>query len=328
MSTRVGAVIVAAEMSKRMEQFEQIMKEGSLTFAERVVLNFRSAGVRDIVMVTGYQADRLEKSLGHLGIVFLRNEEYEGANMLDSARLGLRYLMDRTDRVFFCPVDVPFFLEETVRLEMEREESIVFPTCRNQVGYPILFSSSLISAILDYQGSGGLKEALDSLGLQKICYLPVNDEGAVMDTDTKEHIRYLMDLHNSTLMRAETKVFLSNVRTFCGPGTVTLLKQVDSLGSVSEACAKTGISYSKAWKLIRNAERELGFPVVSRMAGGRNGGESQVTEEGRRMIELYEILEKRVSEAAQKEFCELFLKSELFSKSRRRKKSDAAERKI
>ncbi len=319
MSGRMGAVIVATEMSKRIEQFEHIMKEGSLTFAERVVLNFRSAGIRDIVMVTGYRAERLEKALSHLGIVFLRNEEYEGAGMLDCAKLGFRYLMDRTDRVFFCPVDVPFFLEKTVRLEMEREEPVVFPICSNQLGYPILFSSSLINGLLKYQGGGGLKEALDSLGLEKICYLPVDDEGAVMDSDTREQIQYLMELHNATLMRAETKVFLSNVRTFCGPGTVTLLKQVDSLGSVSEACSKTGISYSKAWKLIRNAERELGFPVVRRMAGGRNGGESQVTEEGRRMIELYEILERRISEAAQKEFCDLFLKSELFSKSSRNK---------
>ncbi len=41
-------------MSARMKDFKQLMKIGDLTMAERVVVNFRQAGVNDIVMVTGY----------------------------------------------------------------------------------------------------------------------------------------------------------------------------------------------------------------------------------------------------------------------------------
>ena len=49
----IGAVIVAAGMSTRMKDFKQLMKIGDLTMAERVIVNFRRAGVKDIVMVTG-----------------------------------------------------------------------------------------------------------------------------------------------------------------------------------------------------------------------------------------------------------------------------------
>ncbi|GFI51270.1 hypothetical protein IMSAGC020_02480 [Lachnospiraceae bacterium] len=95
-------------MSARMKDFKQLMKIGDLTMAERVVVNFRQAGVNDIVMVTGYQGKKLEKELRHLGTTFLRNDDYETTQMFDSAKIGFTYLKDRCDRILFCPADVPF----------------------------------------------------------------------------------------------------------------------------------------------------------------------------------------------------------------------------
>ena len=94
----IGAVIVAAGMSTRMKDFKQLMKIGDLTMAERVIVNFRRAGVKDIVMVTGFQAKRLEKELCHLGVTFLRNEHYETTQMFDSATI--------TAPIFIC---IPLF---------------------------------------------------------------------------------------------------------------------------------------------------------------------------------------------------------------------------
>lgn len=317
-ATRYGAVIVAAGMSTRMKQFKQLMKVGDLTFADRVVLNFRRAGVRDIVMVTGYQAALLEKSLCGKGVVFLRNEAYETSQMFDSAKLGLGYMMGRCDRVFFCPVDVPFFMDETLKLEMTREEKLVYPICHNRIGHPILFDASLIPDILAYEGGRGLKGALDSLtNTQTTCYLPVSDEGAVMDADTREDLQYLVDLQNARLMRAEVKVTLANTETFFGPGTVLLLKQIEAVGSVAGACERTHISYSKGWKIIRSAEKELGYQIVERQAGGKSGGAAAVTERGKQLVALYEELERRVSRHAEQEFCAIFSAGELFSKSSR-----------
>ena len=63
---RYGAVIAAAGMSTRMKQFKQLMKIGDMSIAERVIVNFRRAGVQDIVMVTGHNAEALEKALRDL----------------------------------------------------------------------------------------------------------------------------------------------------------------------------------------------------------------------------------------------------------------------
>jgi molybdenum cofactor cytidylyltransferase len=317
---RYGAVIVAAGMSTRMKQFKQMMKVGDLSFAQRVVTSFKNAGVKTVVMVTGYQAEQLENSLKDLGVVFVRNEKYAETQMFDSAKLGLAYLQKMVERVFFTPVDIPFFLEDTVRLEMTRKERLVYPICHNRIGHPVLFNADMIPDILRYEGPGGLKGAFDSLYTRDTCFLPVQDAGSVMDADTREDLQYIIDLQNSRLMRVEAQITLINNKGFFGPETYALLKQIMALGSVREACSKVHISYSKGWQIIHSAEQELGYRIITRRAGGKNGGSSHLTKRGVELVQLYEILDRRVAKEADQEFCALFSASSLFPKSTREKK--------
>ena len=307
---RVGAVIVAAGMSTRMEDFKQLMKIGDLTLVERVVVNFLRVGIKDIVMVTGYRAEEVEKTLHHYGITFLRNENYETTQMFDSAKMGLDYLKDRCDQVLFCPADVPFFSGDTVKLLLEQKGKLVFPICQDRIGHPIRIDADLIPSILEYQGDRGLKGALDSLNVTPIRMI-VEDEGAITDADTPEDYKYLVEIHNANLIRAGVKVWLMKQKSFFGPGTVTLLRQIDSLGSVREACKCTGISYSKGWTIIHAAEGELGYPIVERRPGGKNGGTAYVTDKGRKLMDLFEKYEQKVGEAADQIFADIFKDTDL-----------------
>lgn len=306
----IGAVIVAAGMSTRMKDFKQLMKIGDLTMAERVVVNFRRAGVKDIVMVTGYQAKKLEKEIHHLGITFLRNEDYEITQMFDSARIGLAYLKERCERILFCPVDVPFFSDETVDKLLKQEGELVFPVCKDKIGHPIRIDSALIPAILAYQGNNGLKGALDALDVEP-ARVYVEDEGAITDADTEEDYKHLVEIHNARLMRPQIKVCLAGKRSFFGPGTVTLLKHIEHLGSVREACQKTGISYSKGWNILHSAERELGYKVVECQPGGKNGGQASVSRKGKLLLESFEDYEEKVKAAAERLYKDIFLDSDL-----------------
>ena len=98
---------------------------------------------------------------------------------------------------------------------------------------------------------------------------------------------------------------------FFGPGMMVLLKQIDVLGNVREACEKAGMSYSKGWSLIRTAEQELGRPVVERSPGGKSGGIAQVSDAGHILMEQYERLEREVSEFTEKKFREIFSPGEV-----------------
>jgi molybdate transport repressor ModE-like protein len=308
---KIGAVIVAAGMSTRMKDFKQLMKIGDLTMVERVVINFLRCGVKDIVMITGYRGEEVEKSLRHYGITFLRNENYETTQMFDSAKIGLKYLQDRCDKVFFCPADVAFFSANTVKSLLALDGKLVYPICQNRIGHPIRIDTDLIPAILSYEGGRGLKGALDSLQVTPT-RIEVDDEGSITDADTPGDYEHLVEMHNENLLRAGVKVWLMRRRTFFGPGTLTLLREIDSLCSVREACKKTGISYSKGWNIIHAAEEELGYPIVIRQTGGKNGGAAYLSEEGRQLMELYETYEQRVGEAADQIFQEVFRDQKLF----------------
>ena len=98
---RIGAVIVAAGMSSRMGDFKPMLNIGSISIAQRIVATFHQAGVERIVVVTGYNAQQLERHLANNGIVFLRNENYASTQMFDSAKIGLSYLKDKCDRILF-----------------------------------------------------------------------------------------------------------------------------------------------------------------------------------------------------------------------------------
>lgn len=306
----VGAVIVAAGMSARMNDFKQLMKIGDLSMAERVVVNFQQAGVKNIVMVTGFQAKKVEKELQHSGITFLRNDEYETTEMFDSAKIGLSYLKDICGQVLFCPADVPFFSERTVEKLLEQEGRLVYPVCDGRMGHPVRIDTSLIPRILEYKGDRGLKGALDSLGIESVM-IQVDDEGAVTDADTEEDYRHLLEMHDAGLMRTEVKVSLVKKKTFFGPDTVTILKLIDKFGSVREACRRSGFSYSKGWALIRTAEEELGYKIVVCQPGGKNGGQAYISEKGRRLLELFEIYTEKVEESAETIYNKIFLKSDL-----------------
>ena len=58
-------------------------------------------------MITGHNADALERHLEGCGLTFIRNERYATTQMFDSAALGLNYLKDKCGRILFTPVDVP-----------------------------------------------------------------------------------------------------------------------------------------------------------------------------------------------------------------------------
>lgn len=72
-----------------------------------------------------------------------------------------------------------------------------------------------------------------------------------------------------------------------GPGTVELMCRVRQTGSLSAACKQMGMAYSKAWKMVKNAEADLGFSLMEGVRGGEHGGSTVLTEEGAAFLNRY-----------------------------------------
>lgn len=86
------------------------------------------------------------------------------------------------------------------------------------------------------------------------------------------------------------KVWLSDEKgeNLLGDDKWQLLKEIEREGSLKAAAEKLNISYRKAWGDIKSAEQKLGIQLVNKTRGGRDGGNSLLTEEGIRFILSYD----------------------------------------
>ena len=193
---RIGAVITAAGKSSRMGSFKPLLKIGILTVAEQVVQNFHAAGISDIAIVTGSNAEELERSLAHLGLVFLRNDRYVYNEMIDSVKIGINYLKDICDKIFITPVDVPLFTPRTVEALLKSRSNIGIPAYKGETGHPIILDNNAIKEILGFSGDGGLRDAIASLSLN-VEHIETGDEGMLYDIDTQADYDKILRLHNS-----------------------------------------------------------------------------------------------------------------------------------
>jgi len=79
-------------------------------------------------------------------------------------------------------------------------------------------------------------------------------------------------------------------RLFADPRRITLLKQIEQTGSISQGAKNAGISYKSAWDAINEMNQLSEQPLVDRATGGKGGGGAQLTRYGQRLIQLYELL--------------------------------------
>lgn len=95
-------------------------------------------------------------------------------------------------------------------------------------------------------------------------------------------------------MKSKISVYLLDDRgeKFFGEGPVRLLRAVEEYGSLRRGAASMGMSYSKALRILKNAEHVLGFPLTERTVGGSGGGKSTLTEKGKEWMEKYEAYKK------------------------------------
>ena len=83
-------------------------------------------------------------------------------------------------------------------------------------------------------------------------------------------------------MKAVTKITFYDEQgdKFFGEGPCRLLRAVEEAGSLHAAALSMGMAYTKAMKLLKTAERALGYPLTARTTGGRAGGGSRLTVAG------------------------------------------------
>lgn len=109
-------------------------------------------------------------------------------------------------------------------------------------------------------------------------------------------------------MKPMVKVYLTDDagEKFFGEGPYRLLLAVEKTGSLRQAAAALEMAYTKALKILARAEETLGYPLLTRAAGGRSGGGSRLTKEGVAWMAQFERYRASCKEAGARIYREVF----------------------
>lgn len=91
-----------------------------------------------------------------------------------------------------------------------------------------------------------------------------------------------------------------------GRGRRFLLEAIDTYGSINRAAKEIDISFRKAWGHIKAMEERLGIKLVERHAGGKNGGGAALTDDARKFLKQYQLMEDGIREIVDKRFKKIF----------------------
>jgi molybdate transport system regulatory protein len=75
------------------------------------------------------------------------------------------------------------------------------------------------------------------------------------------------------------------------PQRIALLAHIAEQGSITKAAKSAGLSYKAAWDAIDELNNLTEKPLVERSVGGRGGGGAKLSEEGERVLRLYQRLQ-------------------------------------
>jgi len=82
---------------------------------------------------------------------------------------------------------------------------------------------------------------------------------------------------------------------FLGGDRINLLEKIDELGSITKAAKDVGISYKTAWDTVNLINNMAEKPLVDRLTGGKGGGGTSLTAEGKKVIKQFKTIEEEHS---------------------------------
>jgi CTP:molybdopterin cytidylyltransferase MocA len=194
----IPAIVLAAGRSSRMGRAKALLPfDERDTFLSRIVRTFLDAGVDDVVVVVGHDAEAIVESLSASGLRarVAVNVEYD-RGQLSSLIAGLA-VVDRPGvaALLVTLVDVPLVSASTIRAVVDcyrqTRAPIVRPTSGERHGHPLLIDRSLFDALRAANPATGAKPVIRAHA-SAAGDVEVADEGAFTDIDTEEEYRTLI----------------------------------------------------------------------------------------------------------------------------------------
>ncbi len=194
---KVAALVLAAGQSRRMGERNKLLIEvDGRSMLRHAVEAAMGAGVRETVVVTGHERERVEAALAGLPVRFVHNPDYAGG-LSTSLKAGIGALGRKVDGALVLLGDMPRVTAEHLRRLIEAFDpaegrGIVVPTHLGKRGNPVLWSRAYFARMRDLQGDVGAKHLIGEHA-ELVCEVEMDTDGVLVDIDTPEALAEFRD---------------------------------------------------------------------------------------------------------------------------------------
>ena len=101
-------------------------------------------------------------------------------------------------------------------------------------------------------------------------------------------------------VRPRIRVVVDGDTIALGPGKADLLDAIASTGSIRAAAEQLGMSYMRAWSLVKTMNAVFRSPLVEKVRGGRDQGGARLTSRGETVLKVYRDMEKAAESAVKR----------------------------
>jgi molybdenum cofactor cytidylyltransferase len=191
----VAGVILAAGRSARMSPRNKLLEEiGGRPVVARVAEIALASGARPIVVVTGFEAERVTDALRGLDLTCFHNPDF-AAGLSTSLRAGLAALPADCDGALILLGDMPFVeagdLEALIAaFAAKGPNSICVPARHGRWGNPILWGRAYFPQMMRLSGDAGAKRLLEA-HCERVTEVEAASDGIFADIDAPSDLARL-----------------------------------------------------------------------------------------------------------------------------------------
>jgi len=189
----ISAILLAAGESRRMGRPKQLLDWQGKTLLQRALDALIDSDADEIILVLGYEADRIRAGLPALPIRIVINRDYN-QGMASSLRQGLLALDPGSAAFLVLLADQPGIGPEIINTIIRRfrqadpKPGIVLPVYRGRRGHPVLIGVQYREECLRLQGDRGARGLLlNHPG--DVLEIEVQEDAILKDIDTPEEYR-------------------------------------------------------------------------------------------------------------------------------------------
>ena len=186
----VTAIILAAGRSTRMGGPNKLLAElGGKPLVRTVTEQALASKAGGVIVVTGHQAELVEKALAGLKVKFVRNPDF-AQGLASSVKAGIAAVPANADGAVVCLGDMPLISSDLIDRLIEAFSPdtgnlIAVPVSDGRRGNPVLWSRRFFAELMTLDGDIGARHLIAKHS-EAVAEVPVEGAGAFLDIDTPQ----------------------------------------------------------------------------------------------------------------------------------------------